>query len=68
MLLGEKTNAEGLREYVVIYGNARVTDVRCATLQVTSPGSCRPVSPESARGVHKAPSEPVRDVVGYPSH
>lgn len=25
-LLGDKTNAEGLREYVVIYGNARVTD------------------------------------------
>ena len=25
-LLGEKTNAQGLREYVVIYGNARVTE------------------------------------------
>jgi len=24
-LLGDKTNAKGLREYVVIYGNARVT-------------------------------------------
>ena len=24
-LLGDKTNANGLREYVVIYGNARVT-------------------------------------------
>ena len=25
-LLGEKTTAQGLREYVVIYGNARVTE------------------------------------------
>ncbi len=25
-LLGDKTNAQGLREYVVIYGNARVTE------------------------------------------
>ena len=25
-LLGDKTNAMGLREYVVVYGNARVTD------------------------------------------
>ena len=25
-LLGDKTNAKGLREYVVIYGNARVTE------------------------------------------
>lgn len=25
-LLGDKTNAEGLREYVVIYGTARVTE------------------------------------------
>jgi PPOX class probable F420-dependent enzyme len=25
-LLGDKTNANGLREYVVIYGNARVTE------------------------------------------
>jgi PPOX class probable F420-dependent enzyme len=25
-LLGDKTNASGLREYVVIYGNARVTE------------------------------------------
>ena len=25
-LLGDKTNTEGLREYVVIYGNARVTE------------------------------------------
>jgi PPOX class probable F420-dependent enzyme len=25
-LLGDKTNAQGLREYVVVYGNARVTD------------------------------------------
>jgi PPOX class probable F420-dependent enzyme len=25
-LLGDKTNAQGLREYVVVYGNARVTE------------------------------------------
>ncbi len=25
-LLGEKTNAQGMREYVVVYGNARVTE------------------------------------------
>ncbi len=25
-LLGDKTNAMGMREYVVVYGNARVTD------------------------------------------
>jgi PPOX class probable F420-dependent enzyme len=25
-LLGDKTNAQGLREYLVIYGNARVTE------------------------------------------
>ena len=25
-LLGDRTNAQGLREYVVIYGNARVTE------------------------------------------
>ena len=25
-LLGDKTNARGLREYVVVYGNARVTE------------------------------------------
>ena len=25
-LLGDKTNAVGMREYVVVYGNARVTD------------------------------------------
>ena len=25
-MLGDKTNAQGLREYVVIYGNARVTE------------------------------------------
>jgi len=25
-LLGDKTNAEGLREYLVVYGNARVTE------------------------------------------
>jgi PPOX class probable F420-dependent enzyme len=25
-LLGDKTNAQGMREYVVIYGNARVTE------------------------------------------
>lgn len=25
-LLGDKTNAQGLCEYVVVYGNARVTD------------------------------------------
>ena len=25
-LLGDKTNAKGLREYVVVYGNARVTE------------------------------------------
>jgi len=25
-LLGDKTNATGMREYVVVYGNARVTD------------------------------------------
>ena len=25
-VLGDKTNAQGLREYVVIYGNARVTE------------------------------------------
>jgi hypothetical protein len=31
-LLGDKTNAEGLREYVVIYGNARVTDGGAADL------------------------------------
>ena len=25
-LLGDKTNAQGMREYVVVYGNARVTE------------------------------------------
>ena len=25
-LLGDKTNAQGLREYIVVYGNARVTE------------------------------------------
>src|ERR1700730_3347516 len=25
-LLGDKTNAQGLREYLVVYGNARVTE------------------------------------------
>jgi len=25
-LLGDKTNAQGLREYLVVHGNARVTD------------------------------------------
>jgi len=25
-MLGDKTNAQGLREYVVVYGNARVTE------------------------------------------
>jgi len=31
-LLGDKTNAKGLREYVVIYGNARVTEGGAADL------------------------------------
>ncbi len=31
-LLGDKTNAQGLREYVVIYGNARVTEGGAADL------------------------------------
>jgi PPOX class probable F420-dependent enzyme len=32
-LLGDKTNAQGLREYVVIYGNARVTEGAVDLLQ-----------------------------------
>src|SRR4029453_380146 len=31
-LLGDKTNAQGLREYVVVYGNARVTEGGAADL------------------------------------
>src|SRR5215813_13228886 len=31
-LLGDKTNAQGLREYVVIYGNARVSEGRAVDL------------------------------------
>lgn len=31
-LLGDKTNAQGLREYLVIYGNARVTEGGAVTL------------------------------------
>jgi len=31
-LLGDKTNAKGLREYVVVYGNARVTEGGAADL------------------------------------
>ena len=31
-LLGDKTNAQGLPEYVVIYGNARVTEGGAADL------------------------------------
>src|SRR5467141_4421622 len=31
-LLGDRTNAQGLREYVVIYGNARVTEGGAADL------------------------------------
>jgi PPOX class probable F420-dependent enzyme len=90
-LLGDKTNAQGLREYVVIYGNARVTEggavdllQRLARIYLgpnaefppaamrntpgLSPGSRRPVSPESARGVHKAASRGGRDLAGDPIH
>ena len=31
-LLGDKTNAQGLREYVVVYGNARVSEGRAVDL------------------------------------
>ena len=31
-MLGDKTNARGLREYVVVYGNARVTEGGAADL------------------------------------
>jgi len=31
-LLGEKTNAQGLREYLVVYGNARVTEAGAVDL------------------------------------
>ena len=31
-LLSDKTNAQGMREYVVIYGNARVTEGRAVPL------------------------------------
>src|SRR5258707_12406784 len=31
-LLGDKTNAQGMREYVVIYGNARVTEGAAVSL------------------------------------
>jgi PPOX class probable F420-dependent enzyme len=31
-LLGDKTNAQGLREYVVVYANARVTEAGAADL------------------------------------
>jgi PPOX class probable F420-dependent enzyme len=57
-LLGDKTNARGLREYVVIYGNARVTEGGAVPLlQRLAPLYLGPGT--------EYPPAPMRDIAGY---
>jgi len=57
-LLGDKTNALGLREYVVVYGNARVTEGGAVDL-------LRRLAPIYLGPNADFPPTPMRNIAGY---